>query len=329
MTTATRWQRSVSRPPITRQRARGSRRSAARASASAPTDCAAVQTGWETGKSTLTSGAYDPPAPGAFLYGSGGGTSTLFQEPTYQKGVVPDRLANKNPVFPARVVPDISMDGDPNTGFLVGETQKFPKRSGGVEYDEYRIGGTSLSSPLFAGIMALADDLSGSPHGFINPSLYKLAGSNAITDVVHENGAVVRVDYVNGVDARDGTVTSVRTFDLPGLQIATTPGYDNTTGLGVPNGVPFLAPHLTPEGGRELSQSAQAGAVAAGEQHSRAVAHTRFRGIVAGGGCERIDRRAAWKCSRAAQPECRVDATDLRRAARWPEGASRRVATSL
>ena len=57
-------------------------------------------------------------------------------------------------------VPDISMLGDPNTGMLVGQTQKF-KGEGKPHYDQYRIGGTSLSSPLFAGVMALADDMAG------------------------------------------------------------------------------------------------------------------------------------------------------------------------
>ena len=52
---------------------------------------------------------------------------------------------------------------------LVGQTQTFPE---GVHYDEYRIGGTSLSSPLFAGVVALSDDLFGYHHGFINPRLY-------------------------------------------------------------------------------------------------------------------------------------------------------------
>ena len=66
------------------------------------------------------------------------------------------------------------MVGDPNTGFLVGQTQTFPE---GVSYDEYRIGGTSLSSPLFAGVMALADQQAGVHHGFANPFLYSLAGS--------------------------------------------------------------------------------------------------------------------------------------------------------
>jgi subtilase family serine protease len=198
-----------------------------------------LETGWETGKSTLVGSEWTPGPPGDFLYGSGGGTSVLFPEPDYQIGVVPDALAHAHGPVAGRVVPDISVDGDPNTGMLVGQTQKFPD---GVYYDQYRIGGTSLSSPLFAGIMALADDLAGAPHGFINPTLYSTTRTTpgAINDVIHQNGAVVRVDYNNSVDAKRGTVTSVRTFDIGGLEIATTPGYDNTTGLGTPNGATFL-----------------------------------------------------------------------------------------
>ena len=70
------------------------------------------------------------------------------------------------------------MDGDPQTGMLVGETQTFLDKS--VRYSEYRIGGTSLSSPLFAGMMALADQVAGKAHGFANPALYKLIGTHAV-----------------------------------------------------------------------------------------------------------------------------------------------------
>ncbi|HEY5153253.1 MAG TPA: hypothetical protein VIJ47_00870, partial [Acidimicrobiales bacterium] len=193
-----------------------------------------------TGKSVLTDNVWTPPAPGAYVYGSGGGTSRLFSQPWYQRGVVPDALARKNQTKgnKGRVVPDISMLGDPSTGMLIGQTQTFPE---GVSYDEYRIGGTSLSSPLFAGVMALADDVLGVHHGFINPTIYKkLAGTSAITDVKHVKGGVVRVDFINGVDDADGTRTSVRTFDFGGLAIKTKPGYDDVTGLGVPNGMAFL-----------------------------------------------------------------------------------------
>ena len=199
------------------------------------------ETGWETGKSILDGSVWRPRNPGAYVYGSGGGTSRLFPQPWYQAGVVPDSLAVKNQTAGAkgRVVPDISMVGDPTTGMLVGQTQTFPE---GVSYDEYRIGGTSLSSPLFAGVMALADQMLGAPHGFINPTIYQtLAGTSAITDVQHVKGGAMRVDFINGVDATDGLRTSARTFDFQGLAIQTRPGYDDVTGLGVPNGLAFLS----------------------------------------------------------------------------------------
>jgi subtilase family serine protease len=205
-----------------------------------------LETGWETGKSILKGSHnnkhWSPAAPGYFLYGSGGGTSRLYAEPTYQVGVVPDALAQQNQSTPSargRVVPDISMDGDPNTGMLIGETQAFPD---GTYYDQYRIGGTSLSSPLFAGFMAITDEYTGVRHGFINPALYaNEAGTAGIIDVVHVSAADVRVDYKNGVDATNGIIRSVRSFDdTSGLAIHTTPGYDNTTGLGTPNGLEFI-----------------------------------------------------------------------------------------
>ncbi|MEV5720933.1 S53 family peptidase [Amycolatopsis mediterranei] len=195
------------------------------------------ETGWETSKSVLTNGVY---GPANYTSGSGGGTSRLFPQPFYQKGVVPDALAKKNQTgnTKGRVVPDISAVGDPNTGFLVGQTQTFPD---GTYYDQYRIGGTSLASPVFAGIMAVADSFDHFHHGFINPVIYKLTSRTpAISDVKHVDAAVARVDYANSVDASAGLLHSVRTLDYQGLTIHTTPGYDDVTGLGVPNGLLFL-----------------------------------------------------------------------------------------
>jgi subtilase family serine protease len=77
--------------------------------------------------------------------GSGGGTSSVYPQPSYQAGVVPNSLSEASSSSPMRVEPDISMEADPATGILVGETQTFPD---GVYYDTYRIGGTSVSSPL-------------------------------------------------------------------------------------------------------------------------------------------------------------------------------------
>ncbi|MGI4894248.1 MAG: hypothetical protein ACRYF3_03930, partial [Janthinobacterium lividum] len=109
-------------------------------------------------------------------------------------------------------------------------------------YSEYRIGGTSLASPLFAGVMALADQKAGRAHGFANPALYEQYGSNALYDPQPLSGVgVVRTDYVNGVDAADGTTTSLRTIDVKsGTILRTKKGYDDITGIGSPNGMPFL-----------------------------------------------------------------------------------------
>lgn len=197
-----------------------------------------VETGWETGRATLSGGAWTAPK---YQYGSGGGTSRLFPEPFYQKGVVPDALASQNQTGGnrGRVVPDVSALADPNTGFLVGETQTF---SDGVYYDQYRIGGTSLASPLFAGMVADADQLAGFHHGFINPVLYQFTSRTpAITDVQPAGGGVVRVDYVNGENASGGLRTTLRTFNDQDQTIHTAKGYDNVTGVGTPNGALFLA----------------------------------------------------------------------------------------
>jgi subtilase family serine protease len=225
--------------------------------------------GWSTAKSTLCSpilelslsgcsasalGTWLPPAPGAFLYGSGGGTSYEYPEPSYQLGVVPAALAQRNTAVTGianRVEPDISMDGDPTTGMLVGETQTFPD---GTYYDQYRIGGTSLSSPLFAGVLADAIQAAGGPLGFVNPALYKLDASRkasaAFSDIVPAGKqALVRVDYNNEVDGKEGTKTSVRVLGYQGPEafcdrqghcteqetaLSTAPGFDSMTGIGSP-----------------------------------------------------------------------------------------------
>lgn len=198
------------------------------------------ETGWSTGRSRLVNGAWDPAPPGSFIYGAGGGTSRVFAQPNYQVGVVPDALATQYSSTPARTVPDVSALGDPNTGMLIGETQTFP--DGSVRYSEYRIGGTSLASPLFAGMMALADQAAGRPHGFANPVLYSRYGTRAFYDpAARADTAVVRVDYANYVDATNGTVMSLRSLDsTAGTTLRAAAGYDDITGVGSPNGLSFI-----------------------------------------------------------------------------------------
>src|SRR5438067_10014050 len=110
-----------------------------------------IETGWGTHTSSLitTTGAW---VDHGWLYGAGGGVSRLFAEPSYQAGTVPGSVFAVQGRT-GRAVPDIAAFGDPNTGYLIGQTQTFP--DGTVKYSEFRIGGTSLSSPIMAGIMAL------------------------------------------------------------------------------------------------------------------------------------------------------------------------------
>lgn len=198
----------------------------------------AFEQGWGTGKTSLVDGAWSPTAP-AYLYGGGGGTSLRVKQPAYQQGVVPNSISHH---FGAtkRAVPDVAMVGDPNTGFLVGQRQTFP--DGSVRYSEYRIGGTSLAAPLFAGVVAVADQVKGGSLGFLNPKAYSLAGTTAFRDVDHGRrvtDGVVRVDYANGFNDSDGILTSLRTLNQTG-SIFTRPGYDDVTGVGSPRGLSFL-----------------------------------------------------------------------------------------
>lgn len=199
----------------------------------------AFETGWGTTKSVLTDNVWSPTPPGDYLYGSGGGTSKLFVEPWYQFGIVPKAISHYFSVVPGRAVPDVAMDGDPTTGMLVGETQTWS--DGSVSYDTYRVGGTSVSCPLFAGVMALADQRAGHAHGFANPALYAALRRGAYRDVVDPPGimAAVRSDFANGEDATDGIIYSLRTFNQTGT-LHTLPGYDDVTGMGSPNGEAFL-----------------------------------------------------------------------------------------
>jgi len=107
-----------------------------------------------------------------------------------------------------------------------------------VKYDEYRLGGTSLACPIIAGIMALSDQKAGSPHGFANPFFYQNPGK--FRDITSVNTAVARRNFNNSVDTCNGTADRLRTFnDFSGSPTQSTgTGWDNVTGLGVPNGIP-------------------------------------------------------------------------------------------
>jgi subtilase family serine protease len=195
------------------------------------------ETGWGTDKADLSAdGRSWTGFPGSFTSGAGGGTSRTVAEPSYQRGVVPDALAKANGADGNRVVPDIAAIADPNTGFLVGQTQSSPDGKKQA-YSEYRIGGTSLAAPTIAGLQALAQEARGKAIGFANPAIYAKAGSKVYHDVTDNptgSGlAVARLDFVNGYDATGGLSTSVRSLGKDS-SLTAVKGYDDVTGVGTP-----------------------------------------------------------------------------------------------
>ena len=242
------------------------------------------------GKSVATSG---PALPFAYYSGSGGGPSLIMPAPSYQSDVsynlsaftyladgtrvTIDSLGIGAPV-PARVTPDISMVGDPYTGFLYGETFTTagnPVNDAGctpisatTEYCEGSIGGTSLSSPLFAGVLAIVNQARFQNHkgavGFVNPALYHLAHgdsesqSSPIIDVNKPasptallrgylgSPSLLRIVTVNSAPNPNYTPGGDQPALIEGADtsLRTTRGYDNVTGLGTPN-VPALIDAFT------------------------------------------------------------------------------------
>ena len=197
------------------------------------------EVGWETGASflnpavtdsdmgtTITPATWDPAPPGFFVFGAGGGWSTVFEQPKWQKTTVPASYAVQAGVA-RRTVPDVGMLADPFTGFIIGQTDP----SNG-KYSEGSIGGTSLACPLFAATIAVAQQHAKRHFGFANPLLYKHA--NAFRDIVPTNPP-----QAVALPLGDGTNAAVP-FDYAGLTIKTGAGWDAVTGLGVPNGKAFL-----------------------------------------------------------------------------------------
>jgi hypothetical protein len=148
----------------------------------------------------------------AYLWGTGGGWSTLFSQPSWQTGL---GVMNNG----ERGVPDVAWDADPQTGVLVAV---FDNGTKSYNYDV--VGGTSVGSPCWAGSMALIDQKAGRSLGFINPTIYSILNnsteySKAFHDITFGNN--------NPYSA--------------------TIGWDPLTGVGSPN-LEELANYLAPTG---------------------------------------------------------------------------------
>jgi subtilase family serine protease len=135
-----------------------------------------------------------------------GGLSEVFGRPSFQSKVA-------GIVGSHRGIPDVSLSAAQDGGAIVYES--FP----GIEPGFYIIGGTSEATPLFAGIVAVVDQVAGKHLGFLDPDLYQLGAAQApgIVDVTIGS---------NTVTFQQGG----RTVTVPGYEAV--PGYDLASGLG-------------------------------------------------------------------------------------------------
>jgi subtilase family serine protease len=183
--------------------------------------------------------------PNAWDYdgSGGGGVSTAYTQPWYQRGVVPYRLATDVPEgstsTPMRVIPDVSALADPSTGVLIGQTTLQPNGTT-YAFALSRIGGTSVASPVFAGVEADAQQAAGHDLGFANPAIYARYGTSAFNDVTErpEPQFEVRNNYTDPYTATGPLVTYLRAMGINGggaAALTATRGYDDATGVGSPN----------------------------------------------------------------------------------------------
>jgi subtilase family serine protease len=192
--------------------------------------------------SFATNFVLDPPLKLGNIGGAGGGESTFFAKPSWEKSLP----------GAGRVLPDIAALADPYTGAVL-VVDGIPQAGWG---------GTSLACPIFSAIWALADQKAGTSLGQAAPLLANLS-SSAITDVI----PVSSPTNVAGIifDAAGSTYYSSDSL-LPPLyttqfysalwnlgggeyvdisfgtdtSLTVTPGWDNVTGWGVPKGLGFI-----------------------------------------------------------------------------------------
>ena len=191
-----------------------------------------------------------PATTGYFNFGSGGGPSGFYAKPSYQS-----KLKGN-----ARQLPDISWLADPFTGAYIAISEPFTEPE--ITYQVY--GGTSLACPMFSALWAIANQVAGQPLGQAAPYLYNMPAST-ITDILpyaSKTNVTGKVTTSSGttsysanslVQPLEGTSSYVSTiWNYPLLEdtailltfgtdsgLKTTKGWDNVTGLGVPNGQAF------------------------------------------------------------------------------------------
>ena len=209
------------------------------------------QTGWGNNltriaeTTALNNAPVNPPLHLGFQFGAGGGASLTFARPSFQGGLaIPGNT---------RLVPDIAMLADPFTGVEIIQTV-------GGQLTVGVIGGTSLATPLFSGIMAIAAQKAGHGLGQAAALVYTLP-PGAVTDILpgsspgNVTGTINAMPYSADqlaaplgntsayISALYNSPFSTRWFVITfgtDTSLVTAPGWDNVTGVGTPNGWNFV-----------------------------------------------------------------------------------------
>jgi hypothetical protein len=193
--------------------------------------------------------------------GSGGKSSCLsnkgtfatctgaYAKPSWQAG-------SGVPADKVRDVPDVSLfassglpSGNGGSAYLICVSSNSP--DGKCDYTgdnivAQEVGGTSVSSPAMAGIMALVDQKAGSAQGLANPVFYQLAAKESLSscnsNTVTNGNSCIFYDITTGTNAMPCLTGSLNcVVNTSGDQIgivtgySTTTGYDLATGLGSVN----------------------------------------------------------------------------------------------
>jgi subtilase family serine protease len=144
----------------------------------------------------------------------GGGKSAVFSRPLFQRGV-------RSVVGSHRGTPDISMSAAVNGGCWVYMSFAGIETPGVSDPGWYIFGGTSEATPIFSGIVALADQVAGHRLGLINPALYALGAASAhgvntgLVDITSGNNSFAGVTGFNAGPGYDlasgwGTINAAR-----------------------------------------------------------------------------------------------------------------------
>ncbi len=173
------------------------------------------------------SSTFGTPGPVYTSGASGGGLSTVFSRPSFQDGVA-------DVVGDSRGTPDIAMSAAGNGSVDYYDTTDPSVGGWGI------VAGTSEASPLFSGIVALADQVAGHSLGYLNPALYAMAESGEPDGIVPISQGTNSYTFCiaadvgsNGACASSSDLVSVPGFYANG-------SYNDATGWGTVDAASFV-----------------------------------------------------------------------------------------